>query len=50
MEKSLDNLVSVLETGEDLRFTLRPMIGIGASDFDEEIARQIGVPGNMGIA
>ena len=48
-EKSLDNLVSVLETGEDLRFTRRPMIGIGVSDFDEEIARQIGVPVSQGI-
>lgn len=48
-EKSLDNLVSVLETGEDLRLTRRPMIGIGVSDFDEEIARQIGVPVSKGI-
>jgi uncharacterized protein YndB with AHSA1/START domain len=48
-EKSLDNLASVLETGEDLRLTQRPMMGIGISDFDAEIARQIGVPISKGM-
>ena len=48
-EKSLENLASVLETGEDLRLTRRPMMGIGISDFDEEIARQMGVPVSKGI-
>jgi uncharacterized protein YndB with AHSA1/START domain len=48
-EKSLENLASVLETGEDLRLTRRPMMGIGVSDFDAEIARQIGVPVSQGI-
>jgi uncharacterized protein YndB with AHSA1/START domain len=45
----LDNLASVLETGEDLRFVNRPLLGIGVSDFDEKIARQIGVPVTEGI-
>jgi hypothetical protein len=48
-QKSLENLVSVLETGEDLRLTRRPMLGIGVSDFDAEIARQIVVPVSKGI-
>ena len=45
----LDNLASVLETGEDLRFVNRPMLGIGVSDFDEKIARHMGVPVTEGI-
>jgi uncharacterized protein YndB with AHSA1/START domain len=45
----LDNLASVLETGEDLRIVRRPMMGIGLSDFNEEIARQAGVPVSTGI-
>jgi uncharacterized protein YndB with AHSA1/START domain len=48
-EKSLENLASVLEKGEDLRLTRRPMMGIGISDFDAEIARQVGVPVSRGI-
>ena len=46
---SLDNLASVLETGEDQRFTQRPMVGIGLSDFNEEIARHLGIPVTRGI-
>lgn len=46
---SLENLVSVLETGEDLRFTLRPMLGITVSDFNEQIAEQLGLPVSEGI-
>jgi uncharacterized protein YndB with AHSA1/START domain len=48
-EKSLDNLVSVLETGEDLRLTQRPMMGIILSDFDAEIAKQYNIPVSKGI-
>lgn len=47
--ESLDNLASVLESGEDLRFTRRPMLGIGVSDFNEAIAKQLGVPVSKGI-
>ena len=46
---ALDNLPSVMETGEDLRFTLRPMIGIIRDAFDAEIAQQIGVPVTEGM-
>ena len=48
-KKGLENLVSVLETGEDLRFVLRPMLGIILNDFNEDIARQINVPVSKGI-
>jgi hypothetical protein len=39
----------VLETGEDLRFTHRPMLGIGISDFNEEIAEKYNIPVSKGI-
>jgi uncharacterized protein YndB with AHSA1/START domain len=48
-QKGLESLASVLKTGEDLRITRRPMMGIGLSDFNEEIARQAGVPVSSGI-
>lgn len=48
-QRGLDNLASVLETGEDLRIVRRPMMGIVLSDFNEEIARQAGVPVSTGI-
>lgn len=46
---SLENLVSVLETGEDLRLTLRPMLGITVTDFNAEIAAKEGIPVSKGI-
>jgi len=46
---SLENLTSLLETGEDMRFTRRPMLGIGLNDFNEEIAQHLGVPVNQGV-
>lgn len=46
---SLENLVSVLETGVDLRFVRRPMIGIILTEFNEEIARHLNVPVKHGI-
>lgn len=45
----LDNLASVLESGEDQRFTLRPMLGILVSDFTPEHAKALGVPVTEGI-
>jgi len=48
-ENGLKNLVSVLESGEDLRFVMRPMLGITLTDFNEEIAKQLGVPVTKGI-
>ncbi len=46
---SLENLASVLETGEDMRFTRRPMLGINLNDFTPEHAQQLGVPVTQGI-
>lgn len=46
---SLENLASVLETGEDLRFIRRPMLGITISDFNAEIAKEMNVPVSQGL-
>jgi uncharacterized protein YndB with AHSA1/START domain len=48
-ESSLKNLASVLETGEDLRFVNRPMLGITLDDFNAEVAEKLGVPVKKGI-
>jgi hypothetical protein len=48
-EDALINLVSVLETGRDLRIVQRPMLGITVSDFNPEIAEQMGIPVDEGI-
>jgi uncharacterized protein YndB with AHSA1/START domain len=45
----LENLASVLETGEDMRFTRRPMLGITVGDYDDERAKALGVPVAQGI-
>jgi uncharacterized protein YndB with AHSA1/START domain len=45
----LENLKSALETGEDQRFTLRPMLGITVSDFNADVAQKMGVPVSQGI-
>lgn len=45
----LKNLASVLETGEDIRFVSRPMMGITLTDFNEEIAAQFEIPVTKGI-
>ena len=45
----LENLQSVLETGQDLRLVRRPMLGINLDEFNAEIAAKIGVPVTEGI-
>jgi uncharacterized protein YndB with AHSA1/START domain len=45
----MENLASVLETGLDLRFTRRPMLGILLDEFNAEIAARLGVPVTEGI-
>jgi uncharacterized protein YndB with AHSA1/START domain len=45
---ALDNLKSVLETGQDPRFVRRPMLGINVSEFNADVARQKGVPVSEG--
>lgn len=46
---SLENLASVLETGQDERFTRRPMLGINLNDFTPAQAAQLGVPVTSGV-
>jgi uncharacterized protein YndB with AHSA1/START domain len=46
---SLENLASVLETGQDLRYINRPMSGITLSDFNAELASKLGVPVVQGL-
>ncbi len=48
-ETGLENLRSVLETGHDLRFTRRPMLGILPDALTSEAAARLGVPIDKGI-
>ncbi len=48
-ETALENLQSVLETGEDLRISLRPMLGISTGYFNAEVAGQLGIPVAEGV-
>lgn len=45
----LENLASTLETGKDLRFYNRPMLGILISDFNAEIAARENIPVTAGV-
>lgn len=48
-ETGLENLKSVLETGHDLRFTRRPMLGILPDALTPEAVARLGVPVDRGI-
>lgn len=48
-ERGLENLQSLLETGEDLRYTRRPMLGVILDDFNAEVAQELSVPVTEGI-
>ncbi len=48
-ELGLENLKSIFSTGEDLREIRRPLIGITVSDFNEQIAKELGVPVTKGV-
>jgi uncharacterized protein YndB with AHSA1/START domain len=48
-ELGLENLVSIFSTGEDLREIRRPLIGITVSDFNAQIADELGVPVTKGV-
>jgi len=48
-EEELDNLKSLAETGEDLRITQRPMLGILMDSFDAAVAQKLGVPVKAGV-
>jgi len=45
----LENLQSVLETGQDLRYARRPILGVDIGVFDAETAAALGVPVTEGI-
>ena len=45
----MDNLIHILEVGPDLRIVNRPMMGIFLGDFNEEIAKKLGVPIHEGL-
>lgn len=48
--RGLENLRSVLETGDDLRVSQRPMLGITvAAIIDEQLAEQMGLPVSAGV-
>ena len=47
--RSLENLNSVLTSGEDLRITRRPMLGILLAAFDAAAAARLGVPVAEGV-
>ncbi len=49
-ETALDNLAVVLETGEDPRFTMRPMLGVtGLEDLTPEMVERLGTPVTEGL-
>jgi uncharacterized protein YndB with AHSA1/START domain len=48
-KNALENLNSVVTTGEDLRFVTRPMLGIIVDEFNDEIAKKMGLPSSEGI-
>jgi uncharacterized protein YndB with AHSA1/START domain len=48
-EQGLENLVSLLETGEDLRLIRRPMLGILFAEFNSEIAQELAIPLSEGV-
>jgi uncharacterized protein YndB with AHSA1/START domain len=45
----LENLASVVDTGRDLRYVRRPLLGISIAQFDAEVAGRLGVPVDEGI-
>jgi uncharacterized protein YndB with AHSA1/START domain len=46
--QGMENLKSVLETGQDLRYVSRPMLGIYVEEFNADIAARLGVPVSEG--
>lgn len=48
-QTALDNLQAAMETGEDQRISLRPMLGIALDSFDADVAKKLGVPVTAGV-
>jgi len=47
---ALENLASTLETGIDLRYARRPMLGVFIDEVSEDLAARVGLPDRRGIA
>jgi len=45
----LENLVSTLEAGPDLRLVRRPMLGVNGLDLTDQLAASIGAPVSLGL-
>jgi hypothetical protein len=48
-QSGLENLASIMDTGQDLRLVQRPMLGVLLNDFNPEIAKKMGLPITEGI-
>lgn len=48
-ETGFENLESIFNTGEDLRQTRRPMLGVMSNNFSEKVAQDLGVPVTQGV-
>jgi uncharacterized protein YndB with AHSA1/START domain len=49
-QRGLENLASVLDSGEDLRLTLRPLLGVnGVEEVTPEMAERLAVPVKRGV-
>jgi uncharacterized protein YndB with AHSA1/START domain len=48
-EKGLNNLVSILGTGEDLRITQKPMLGIFFNELNQKMSHELGIPVAHGV-
>jgi uncharacterized protein YndB with AHSA1/START domain len=48
-QAGLENLQSTLETGQDLRYVRRPMLGVMVGEFNADIAGEMDVPVSEGI-
>lgn len=48
-QAGLENLQAMLETGQDLRYVRRPMLGVNVGEFNAEVAAKLGVPVTEGI-
>src|SRR6185436_10211061 len=49
-ERGLENLASVLDSGQDLRLTMRPLLGVnGVEELTPEMAERLAVPVKRGV-
>jgi uncharacterized protein YndB with AHSA1/START domain len=48
-EVALENLVSIMETGRDLRIINQPMMGVNLDEFTPEIAARLKIPASQGV-